>query len=106
MFDQLIGSRLAIANVELRFPVVGLLTGEPWSGPIPIEMAFFGDAGVDWTSEASPKIFGGERSGVASTGMALRVAIQRFLTVELDFVRPFNRPEKRFLFEFNVKTGF
>ncbi|HXV64046.1 MAG TPA: basic secretory protein-like protein [Vicinamibacteria bacterium] len=106
VFNQLLGSKLMVTNFELRFPLIGAFTGEPWGGPIPIELAFFGDAGVAWTSETEPEFFGGDREPVTSAGIALRVALQRFLVLELDFVRPFDRPEKGWLFEFNFKPGF
>lgn len=106
VFDNLLGSKLLVGNVEFRFPLIGTLTGEPWTGPIPIELALFGDAGVAWTRQDEPDFFGGTREPVASAGIALRVALQRFLVVELDFVHPFDRPEKGWLFEFNFKQGF
>ena len=45
-FDRLVGSRLAIANAELRFPLWGGFGGDNFYGPIPVELAFFTDAGV------------------------------------------------------------
>jgi hypothetical protein len=104
--DQLIGSRLLAANLEFRFPIESLLGAEPWSGPIPVELAFFGDAGYAWNKGESPDLFGGEREPVTSAGVALRVALQRFLVFELDFVRPFERTEKGWLFEFSIQQGF
>ena len=39
-FDRLIGSRVAIANAELRFPLWGAFAGgDRFYGPLPIEMA-------------------------------------------------------------------
>jgi Tol biopolymer transport system component len=106
VYDQLIGSRLLAANLELRFPIEVLAGAEPWSGPFPVELAFFGDAGYAWNRGQSPDIFGGEREPVTSAGVGLRVALQRFLVFELDFVRPFQRPEKGWLFEFSLQQGF
>jgi Tol biopolymer transport system component len=106
VFDRLLGSRLLVANLELRFPLGAAFGADPWSGPIPIELAFFGDAGYAWTQDASPDLFGGTREPVTSAGVALRVAVQRFLVLEFDFVRPFERTEKGWLFEFSLQQGF
>jgi outer membrane protein assembly factor BamA len=106
VFEQLLGSRLLIANLEFRFPLTSLFGADPWSGPLPIELAFFGDAGYAWDQNSSPDLFGGEREPVTSAGVALRIAIQRFLSLEFDFVRPFERTEKGWLFEFSLQQGF
>ena len=48
VFDRLIGSRVAIANAELRFPPWAAFGGSGFYGPVPVELAFFADAGVAW----------------------------------------------------------
>ncbi|HEY7820174.1 MAG TPA: BamA/TamA family outer membrane protein, partial [Vicinamibacteria bacterium] len=106
VFDRLVGSRLLVANAEVRFPLASAFGADPWSGPIPIEVALFGDAGYAWSQGAKPDLFGGGVEPVTSAGVALRVALQRFLVFELDFVRPFERPEKGWLFEFSLQRGF
>jgi outer membrane protein assembly factor BamA len=106
VFDQLLGSRMVVANLELRFPIVGAFSGELNYGPIPVELALFADAGVAWDSSVNPFFLGGERDPVSSAGIAVRVAVQRFLAMEFDFVRPFDRPEKGWMFLFNFRPGF
>ena len=106
VYDRLLGSRILVANLEFRFPLATAFGAEPWSGVVPIEVAFFGDAGYAWDQDVSPDLFGGEREPVTSAGVALRVALQRFLVFELDFVRPFERSEKGWLFEFSIQQGF
>jgi Tol biopolymer transport system component len=44
-FDQLVGSRLAVVGAELRFPLVGLFNRRTMYGGVPLDVAFFGDAG-------------------------------------------------------------
>ena len=53
-FDRLIGSRVAIANAELRFPIWGAFGGNQFYGPLPIEAAIFTDAGVAWGRASAP----------------------------------------------------
>ena len=47
-FDRLIGSRVAVANAELRFPIWGAFGGNQFYGPLPVEAAVFTDAGLAW----------------------------------------------------------
>jgi outer membrane protein assembly factor BamA len=69
-FDALFGSRLLLANAELRFPLLGVWTGRYHYGPIPIEGFLFSDAGVAWTSTIRPSFAGGVRDVVRSAGAA------------------------------------
>ena len=44
VFDQLLGSRMIVANAELRFPLFGALgVGSGYYGVFPLELAVFGD---------------------------------------------------------------
>jgi hypothetical protein len=106
-FDRLLGSRTLVGNVEFRFPLLrpfGLTEG--MYGPIPVEVAFFADAGVAWNSDEKPSFLGGSRKGVSSAGVALRVNLLGFAVGEFDFVRPFQRPGKGWTFMFNLTPGF
>src|SRR5467141_798344 len=50
VFEQLFGSRVLVANAELRFPPFGLLgLGGGYYGFLPVEAGVFYDAGVAWT---------------------------------------------------------
>jgi len=106
-FDRLMGSRLAIGNVELRFPLLGLFSGgRNYYGAFPVEMALFGDAGVAWTADSRASFLGGSRDFVRSVGVALRANALGFAIVELDFVRPLDRPGKGWFWQFNFIPGF
>ncbi len=106
-FDRLLGSRLLVGNLEFRFPLLrpfGLREGV--YGPVPVEVALFGDGGVVWTQAEKPSFFGGTRKPVSSAGVAFRVNVLGFVIIELDAVRPFNRPGKGWMFQFNLAPGF
>ncbi len=106
-FDRLLGSRLLVGNLEFRFPLLrpfGLREGV--YGPVPIEVAFFGDAGVAWNRGDKPSFLGGTRQPVSSAGVAFRVNALGFAIVELDAVHPFNRPGRGWTFQFNLSPGF
>ena len=106
-FDRLIGSRMLVGNLEFRFPLLrpfGISSNV--YGPIPVEVALFADAGVAWDSGDAPQFAGGDRDPVSSAGIALRVNALGFAVLEFDFVRPFQRPEKGWLFQFSLAPGF
>jgi outer membrane protein assembly factor BamA len=106
-FDQLMGSRIAIGNAELRFPLYGLFSRKSMYGPLPLEVAFFGDTGIAWTSSAKPAFLSsGNRDWVKSVGTALRVNAFGYAIAEFDFVRPIDRPDRGWIWQFNLTPGF
>ena len=106
-FDRLMGSRMLVANLEFRFPLLrpfGLSRG--MYGPLPVEVAFFADGGVAWSRGEKPEVFGGDRAGVSSAGVALRVNLFGYAVGEFDIVRPLQRPGKGWIFGFQLAPGF
>ncbi len=61
VFANLLGSRLLVANLEVRAPLVGLFRGEIDYGRVPIEVAAFFDAGVTWSRDSRPSFMGGSK---------------------------------------------
>jgi outer membrane protein assembly factor BamA len=105
-FDQLVGSRLAIGSAELRVPLFGLFNRRTFYGPLPIELVLFGDAGIAWTRDIKPTFLDGDRDWVRSVGAALRVNALGFAVLELDYVRPLDRPGRGWLWQFSLTPGF
>jgi len=106
-YDRLLGSRMAVASAEIRFPLLGLFSRSSYYGAFPIEMAFFGDAGTAWsTSTDRPRFLGGDGDWVRSAGVALRVNAFGYAILELDYVRPFDRPGRGWLWQFNLSPAF
>jgi len=106
-FDRLLGSRMLVGNVELRFPLLrpfGMRSN--MYGPLPMEVALFGDGGMAWTSRDTPALFGGDRRAVVSTGVTLRVNLFGFAVGQMDFARPLDRPGRGWMFEFSLTPGF
>ncbi len=107
LFDRLTGSRMLVGNLEFRFPLLRPFgASSRMYGPVPVEVALFADGGVTWNSGERPSIFGGTRDGVSSAGVALRVNFFGFAVGEFDFVRPFQRASRGWLFQFNLLPGF
>jgi Tol biopolymer transport system component len=97
--DQLIGTRIAVANVEFRFPLTrSLVLGFLPVGLPPIEGALFYDAGVAWQSgnklkwnrsaTDDPLVV---RSPVRSYGGSIRVNFLGFVILRFDITKPLNR---------------
>ena len=106
VFDRLIGSKVAVANAELRFPVWGAFGGSQFYGPLPIEAAVFTDAGVAWGRSERAAFGPGDNQPVVSVGAALRVNVLNFAVAEINYVRPLDRPGRGWLWQFNLRPGF
>ncbi|HEY7479291.1 MAG TPA: BamA/TamA family outer membrane protein [Gemmatimonadales bacterium] len=107
VFDQLLGSRVLVGNLELRFPLLGLLgIGSGYYGAFPVDFTIFGDGGVAWESDIDPSFAGGDRKPVFSTGAGLRFNLFGFAIGEVNLVHPFDRPQKDWVWEFNLQPGF
>ena len=106
-FDQLMGSRVLVGGLELRFPLLRPLgVTQRMYGPVPVEVGLYYDAGVAWNQGEKPTFAGGQRKGVSSAGVAVRTRIFGLLVVEFDVSRPFQRPGKGLVFQFMVSPGF
>jgi hypothetical protein len=107
VFDQLLGSRIAVANLELRFPLFGVLhIGSGYYGMLPLDWTIFGDAGMAWNSGDSPSLSSGDRTPVFSAGTGFRFNLFGYAVAEVNLVHPFDRPGKNWLWEFNLQPGF
>jgi hypothetical protein len=107
VFDQLVGSRMVVGNAELRLPLFGALgIGSGYYGALPIDFFVFGDGGVAWDTSNEPTITGGNRPAVFSAGTGLRMNLFGFAVAELDLVKPFQRPDKGWVWELNFQPGF
>jgi hypothetical protein len=110
VFFRLRGSRIALANAEVRVPLFGVpefgLLNFPF---LPTELSAFVDAGVAWTSDESP-VFAWDaptsRTPVVSAGLSTRVNLMGFAVLEIYYAYPFQRPEKGFHFGFNLAPGW
>lgn len=117
-YDQLFGSKVLLANVELRFPFFRVLgIGSGYYGIFPMDFIVFFDAGVAWFegdyySDGSSRddrawfLRNGSRKLVRSAGIGIRTNLFGFLILGLDYVYPFDRPQKDWYFQFTITPGF
>jgi outer membrane protein assembly factor BamA len=103
--DPLAGSKLLVANLELRAPLLFWKRENPY-GPIPAELALFFDAGLAWRDHDRPRFLGGSRDWVRSWGAALRFNLFGFAIGEIDYVRPLDRDGPSALWRFRISPGF
>ena len=110
-FDRLIGSRLAIANAELRIPLLGpevlALINVPF---LPLEVAPFFDVGLAWTSDESPDLrfdrHTPDRVPVFSYGVSTRLNLLGYLILEMYYANPLQRPLQGWHLGFNLAPGW
>jgi hypothetical protein len=110
-FDRLIGSRIAVANLELRLPLLGTdqfgLIDAPF---LPTELALFVDGGVAWNRGDSPRLRfereSVERVPVFSAGVAARVLLGGVLPLQFYYARPFQRPRTSGEYGFLIAPGW
>ena len=95
-----------LVNAELRFPLIGAFSRRTFYGPLPLEVAFFSDAGVAWTGDQKPRFLGGDRDWVRSVGAGVRFNLLGYIIGEIDYVKPIDRPEKGWYWQFNFVPGF
>jgi hypothetical protein len=106
VYDDLLGSRMLVANIEARAPLAGLFSGELDYGRVPVEVAAFYDAGVAWTGRTLPTFAGGTRHVVRSIGGAARVNVFGLLILEVAASRPFDRAVPGWRWQLGMRQGF
>jgi Tol biopolymer transport system component len=112
-FDQLIGTRAAVFNAELRFPILTSSLGFIPRGFPAIEGAIFYDAGVFWeggmTVHASRKAGDDPvtvRTPLQSYGFSARANLLNFLILRLDYARPLDRTGVKGLWTISLGPTF
>jgi len=105
-FDRLLGSRIAVANAELRIPLLGFLGVIPSRSLPPVESALFYDAGMAWTSAGVAKSLNRPRKPVSSYGVSLRFNVLGYFIGQLSYVHANDRPLKPWMWEFSFNPGF
>ena len=106
VFRNLMGSRMAVANIEVRAPIPGLFKGELEYARLPVDLVFFADAALTWTADDRPDFAGGSRSAIRSMGTAVRVNLFGLLPLELSVARPFDRVDRKLRWQIGIRQGF
>jgi Tol biopolymer transport system component len=106
--NRLYGSKILVANAELRFPLFRVLgIGKGYYGILPIDMIAFYDWGVAWTDDEKPNFLNGSRAPISSAGVGLRMNVFGYLVLGVNYVYPFDRqPNKGWYFQVSFFPGF
>jgi len=129
-FNRLYGSKMLLANAELRFPLLGLLgLGKGFYGAWPLEAYAFYDWGIAYASApgdwwggyelddeghvvGNPDLVqpwfvsGGKRKPLRSWGVGLRTNLFGYLILGLNYVYPIDRPVRGWHFQLSISPGF
>jgi hypothetical protein len=112
VFDRLVGSRLAIASVEARVPLLGTRDYGLINAPfLPTEGFVFADGGAAWKQGQHPTIkFVNHDSTtpnipVFSVGAGVRILLA-YIPLEFYVAKPFQRPSKSVVYGFNIIPGW
>ncbi len=119
-YDRLFGSKMIVANVELRFPILRLLgLGKGYFGAWPLEAYGFYDAGIAWANtpgnpywggtvpeDVKPWFLGGDRKPITSAGVGLRTNLFGMVVLGVNYVYPFQDRPQGWHFQFYISPGF
>ena len=110
-FDRLFGHRMAVANAEIRLPVLGTSQfGFLNFSALPTELFAFADGGFAWNDNNELDFrfvrSDSERVPVFSTGVGARVNVLGFMILEIYYAQPFQRPNKGNHWGFSLAPGW
>lgn len=110
-FDRLVGSRIAVANLELRLPLLGVEGyGLIRASFLPTDLNFFVDAGTAWSKGITPEVRFDrnsiDRIPVVSAGVSARILLGGFAVLEFYYAKPFQRPQEDWVTGFLIAPGW
>ncbi len=111
IYDQLVGSRMALVNAEVRLPFFGTeefgLINFPY---VPTELVAFADGGVTWSKGDQPELKfdtdPSEHVPVFSTGVAARVNLMGYAVLQFYYAHAFQREKNKGQFGFFISPGW
>jgi Tol biopolymer transport system component len=119
-YGRLFGSKMIVANAELRFPLLGLFKiGRGYYGAWPLEAYAFYDWGIAYASapgyywggatadDVKPWFLsGGKRRPLESVGFGVRTNLFGYLVLGMHYVYPLDRPHRGWHFQVSLSPGF
>jgi Tol biopolymer transport system component len=111
--EELLGSRLLVSNVEIRFPLWGIVSRELDYGRIPADGFIFADGGLVWSgrgrgsAERDPFALapGNNANGISSIGAGIRLNAGG-LPFEFAMIRALDGPRPGWQSDFGFRVGF
>jgi outer membrane protein assembly factor BamA len=111
---QLVGSRVAVANAEIRFPLIRRFDlGTLPVGLPPIEGLLFYDMGLAWSkgqkvslSQPDNYDFELQRYPLRSYGAGIRVNLFNLAILKWDYAIPLDKPDRKGIWTFSLGPSF
>jgi outer membrane protein assembly factor BamA len=100
--DELLGNRLLVGNLEVRFPLLGMWSRQLEYRVIPVDAFFFADGGI---VSGNREPGAGSRHSISSIGAGLRMNAGG-LPLEIGAVRALDGPRPRWQFDLGFRVGF
>jgi Tol biopolymer transport system component len=112
--EQLVGSRVAVFNAEVRFPLIRRFDiGTLPIGLPPIEALIFYDAGLAWSKGQTVSLskpdnydFTLNRFPLRSYGIGLRVNLFNIAILKWDYAKPLDTPDRKPNWTFSLGPSF
>ncbi len=109
-YNQLYGSKIMVANAELRFPLFRLLgIGKGYYGVFPIDFIAFYDWGFAWWNNPPPGGLTFSKAidnAISSAGVGVRMNLFGFMVLGLNYVKPFARTGQGWYVQVSFYPGF
>jgi outer membrane protein assembly factor BamA len=124
-YNRLYGSRMLLGNVELRFPLLGILgIGKGYFGAWPLELYAFYDWGIAYAQnpgywwggflddgtpapeQVRPWFANGLRKPLQSYGVGVRTNLFGYLILGVHWVYPVDRPHRGWHWQVSLSPGF
>jgi hypothetical protein len=104
--DELLGSRVLVTNLEIRFPLWGMFSRQLDYGRIPADGFVFADGGLVWSGRQAPGLTRGTRiNGISSIGAGIRTNAGG-LPFEFAVIRALDGPQPGWQTDFGFRIGF
>jgi Tol biopolymer transport system component len=104
--DELLGSRVLVGNVELRFPIWGVWSGRLDYGRIPADAFLFADSGLVWSGPPpANSALSRHANGITSIGGGVRVNAGG-LPFEVTAIRALDDARPGWQTDFGFRVGF
>jgi Tol biopolymer transport system component len=109
-FSRLFGSRVGVANFEIRIPVFGVPEYGLFDFPyLPLTLSPFLDVGEAWTGTQHPTLAfsqNADRGVVASAGVSARFNLLGYAIIEIYGAQPFQRPGRGWVYGVQLAPGW
>jgi len=112
--EQLVGSRVAVANAEIRFPIIRRFDlGSLPIGLPPVDGLVFYDAGLAWSKGQTVSLtkpgnydFNLQRYPLRSYGVGIRVNLFNLAILKWDYAKPLDIPGRKANWTFSLGPSF